>query len=94
MHPGVLGCRACPHLAIAEALASRVHRALQYAHRLLCSVTGHTLMLAFERHRLLLRCDHCGYESPGWEIGPPALRPLRPARRPGVAHSPRLPRAA
>ena len=93
MNPGVMAHRHWSDAA-AGVLASRVHRAVTYAHQLLCGVTGHTLMLAFERHRLLLRCDNCGYESPGWEIGHPALRPVRTATWPGSARSRRLHRAA
>jgi len=93
MNALVMGHRYWSH-AIVEALASHVHGALIDAHQLVCGVRGHTLMLAFERHRILLRCDDCGYESTGWRIGPPALRAVQPARRPGVAPSPRLPRAA
>lgn len=41
--------------------------------RLVCRVKGHTAMLTFAPGRLALRCDACGWESPGWDIGRPAV---------------------
>ena len=57
---------------------SRAQRVLGRGNQLLCGIAGHSLMLAFKRNRLLLRCADCGYESPGWEIGTRPLRPVLP----------------
>jgi hypothetical protein len=43
--------------------------ALTYVHQRFCGLTGHDLHLHFERRRLCLECDDCGWQSPGWEIG-------------------------
>ena len=40
----------------------------------LCALRGHDLQLAFQPRRLFLRCDWCGYETPGWTIDPPHYR--------------------
>ena len=40
----------------------------------LCALRGHDLQLAFKPRRLFLRCDACGYETPGWTIDPPHYR--------------------
>jgi hypothetical protein len=40
----------------------------------LCALRGHDLQLAFQPRRLFLRCDACGYETPGWTIDPPHYR--------------------
>jgi hypothetical protein len=34
----------------------------------------HHMLYHVERRRLLLVCAHCGYESPGWDLGP--ARPI------------------
>ena len=34
-----------------------------------CGLGGHNLLLRYQRERLSLECTHCGYESPGWELG-------------------------
>jgi hypothetical protein len=57
---------------------SRAQRVLRRGHQLICGIAGHSLMLAFKRDRLLLRCPDCGYESPGWEIGTRPVRPVLP----------------
>lgn len=35
--------------------------------RLWCALRGHNAMLCFAPPRMLLRCESCGYESPGWD---------------------------
>jgi hypothetical protein len=65
------GAEWCASIAAGAVCAQGV---LRRAHRLLCGVAGHSLMLAFRRDRLLLQCVDCGYESPGCEIGTPSAR--------------------
>jgi len=43
--------------------------ALTYVHQRCCGLTGHDLRLHFERRRLCLHCDDCGWQSTGWAIG-------------------------
>ena len=38
----------------------------------ICGVHGHDTQLQIGADRLLLRCTHCGYASPGWVVGRPA----------------------
>jgi hypothetical protein len=38
----------------------------------ICGVHGHDTQLQIDADRLLLRCNHCGYASPGWVVRPPA----------------------
>jgi hypothetical protein len=86
-----------PRSAVTEvlsALAVGARHAATQACQLVCGALGHNSMLAFERDRLLLRCERCGHESHGWQIGPPALRPVRPVRWPAAAPSPQMRRAA
>ena len=45
-------------------IQSAVVRARQH----FCAIRGHDLLLRFGRRRLWLRCDHCGWESPGWTV--------------------------
>jgi hypothetical protein len=35
----------------------------------LCALHGHNLLLHFEAGRVMLQCDTCGWESPGWTCG-------------------------
>jgi hypothetical protein len=51
------------------ALAKAVENALGHLGHFLCAIRGHELFMRFEPRRLSLRCESCGYESPGWEIG-------------------------
>ena len=37
----------------------------------ICGVHGHDTQLQIGSDRLLLRCNHCGYASPGWVVRPP-----------------------
>jgi hypothetical protein len=39
--------------------------------RLWCGLHGHLILLHFEPNKLSLKCDLCGYESDGWEVGRP-----------------------
>ena len=43
---------------------------LRRAGQLRCGLFGHYVLLRYEPRRLSLECTHCGYASPGWEIGP------------------------
>ncbi|MBI2834848.1 MAG: hypothetical protein HYX76_10535 [Acidobacteria bacterium] len=49
----------------------------------LCGLREHDLVMQFERDRLFLRCDQCGYESAGWDVGRRRARPSydRPVQR-------------
>jgi hypothetical protein len=40
----------------------------------LCAFSGHHLLPAFEQQRMMLRCAHCGHETPGWSLNGPAPR--------------------
>jgi hypothetical protein len=42
--------------------------ALNWLRRARCGLTGHTMLLQFEPHRLSMRCHSCGEETPGWTI--------------------------
>ncbi len=44
-----------------------------------CGMTGHDVLLRYQPTRLSLQCATCGYESPGWELGP-ARAPLSCSR--------------
>ncbi|HWQ00052.1 MAG TPA: hypothetical protein VNK92_06240 [Vicinamibacterales bacterium] len=59
-----------------EADAGLLARAIDALRQAYCGLRGHDSLLHFEANRVLLRCTSCGYESPGWEIGPrrPRLR--------------------
>jgi len=51
--------------------------------RAICGVFGHDTLLAFEHHRLSLRCIACGHQTTGWTIGD------SPARADVAASAPR-----
>jgi hypothetical protein len=51
--------------------------ALRGAGRVFCSFRGHEMVRCFEPGRLLLRCVHCGAETPGWTLA--ADPPVRTA---------------
>ena len=51
-------------VAFAEVVA-----AMNWLRRARCGLTGHTMLLQFEPHRLSMRCHSCGEETPGWAIG-------------------------
>lgn len=52
------------------------------AHRLVCLVHGHELVMQFDHRRLSLRCVHCGYRTPGWALGEPPRITASVVRRP------------
>ena len=58
-------------------------------HRLLCSISGHDLVLKVEPKRLALQCVSCPYETAGWTFDHPPLAKSFPSRR-AVGRSPRL----
>lgn len=84
-------------IGVRVALSKAVETGLRHLGQFLCACHGHELLMHFEPRRLSLRCESCGYESPGWEIGrkpsdaPPALRafdrfaPRRPRTVPRAA---------
>ena len=72
-------------------LGKAVGNGLGHLNQFLCAIRGHELFLRFEPRRLSLRCESCGYESPGWEIGPPPSDAPR-ARRAHDRFAPRSPR--
>lgn len=37
----------------------------------ICGMHGHETQLQIGADRLLLRCSHCGYATPGWVVGRP-----------------------
>jgi hypothetical protein len=44
-------------------------RMRSWSARLGCAVHGHDLLIRTDRgRRLYLRCETCGYESPGWML--------------------------
>ncbi len=45
-------------------------RAAKRAGQMRCGITGHNVLLRYQPTRLSLQCSSCGYESPGWEVGP------------------------
>lgn len=47
----------------------------------ICGVHGHDAQLQIGADRLLLRCSHCGYASPGWVVGRPAQEKQLDTRR-------------
>jgi hypothetical protein len=51
-----------------------------------CLVIGHDDEVSRARHRLFLRCTHCGRETAGWVIGPE--RHAGPATRVARARTP------
>ncbi len=53
-------------------LAQFFSRATRRAGQVRCGLSGHCVLLRFEPRRLSLHCSLCGYESPGWDIGPRA----------------------
>jgi len=42
--------------------------ALHWLRQVLCSVSGHAMVLHFEPSRLSLQCTSCGHVTPGWAI--------------------------
>jgi hypothetical protein len=57
---------------VLEQLQRRVVGALRgaLALRPRCIALGHDDEVSRDRHRLFLRCAHCGRETPGWTVGP------------------------
>jgi hypothetical protein len=57
--------------------------------QILCGLHGHDSVLHFEQNRVLLRCTSCGYDSPGWDVGPrrPRVRFEGDQRRHPIAAS-------
>ena len=51
-------------------LAQFFQRTARRAGQIGCGIRGHNALLRFEPARLSLECATCGYESPGWELGP------------------------
>jgi hypothetical protein len=51
-------------------LAEAVSRAARHVGQMWCGITGHNVLLRYEPTRLSLQCETCGYESPGWQVGP------------------------
>jgi len=51
--------------------------------QMICGLHGHDTLLAFENHRMSLRCVSCGHETPGWELNeaPPTVTVRGDARR-------------
>ena len=47
----------------------------------ICGLHGHDAQLQIDADRLQLRCNHCGYASPGWVVGPPAVDAQPAAQR-------------
>ena len=43
--------------------------------RFVCGLGGHELLLHAEPGKLSLRCMSCAYETPGWAIKEPNVRP-------------------
>jgi hypothetical protein len=52
--------------------------------RFLCGLSGHDSLRHFERGRISLKCVMCGYETPGWEVGPARTCRERPAGKQSV----------
>lgn len=44
-------------------------------HRVRCLLLGHEWLTQATPHRLWLLCDRCGYETSGWSIDRPPIRP-------------------
>ncbi len=64
------------------------------AHRLVCLMRGHELVMQYDRDLLSLRCLSCGYRTRGWTLNerPPRrsatvvpLSTARPIRSPRAA---------
>jgi hypothetical protein len=51
------------------AFSNAVETGFRHVGQFICAIRGHELFMHFEPRRLSLRCESCGYESPGWEIG-------------------------
>jgi hypothetical protein len=58
-------------------LAQSFRRAAKRATQMRCGITGHNVLLRYQPTRLSLQCTSCGYESPGWEVGPARTRRFR-----------------
>jgi hypothetical protein len=56
-------------VGVRVALSNAVETGFRHVGQFLCAIRGHELFMHFEPRRLSLRCESCGYESPGWEIG-------------------------
>jgi hypothetical protein len=75
-------------IGVRVALSKAVENGLGHLGQFLCATRGHELFMHFEPRWLFLRCESCGYESPGWEIGrkpndaPRALRAIDRFARP------------
>ena len=71
-------------------------RGLKRVGQMWCALRGHNVLLRIETRRMSLECAHCGYESPGWDLGsvsrprsaPEALLPVAAGGRrpPAVSH--------
>jgi hypothetical protein len=59
-----------------ERLAQLFRRATRRAAEMRCGITGHNVLLRYERTRLSLQCSSCGYESPGWDLAKPFSPPV------------------
>ena len=84
-------------MGVRIALLKAIKNGLGHLGYVLCAIRGHELFMHFEPRRLSLRCESCGYESPGWEIGrkpSDALGDLRAIERFTRAPSRTLRRAA
>jgi hypothetical protein len=51
-----------------DRLAQLLRRVSRRAGQMRCGITGHNVLLRYERTRLSLQCSTCGYETPGWEL--------------------------
>jgi len=51
-----------------DRLAQLFKRVSRRAGQISCGITGHNVLLRYEKTRLSLQCSTCGYESPGWEL--------------------------
>jgi hypothetical protein len=51
-----------------DRLAQLLRRVSRRAGQMRCGITGHSVLLRYERTRLSLQCSTCGYETPGWEL--------------------------
>ena len=52
-----------------------------------CGLSGHDMLLHFERKRVALKCVACGYESPGWSMAP-STTPKPVSQTTGPLHAP------
>jgi len=58
-------------------MIARAFRWIAWApHRITCLILGHEFLMHLEPNRLALRCEVCGYETPGWTIGTEPRRPV------------------